>query len=293
MRLCKAQRLRYRNADMGDLEARLQEAKVGTALRVERDHLAVDDRLGRRQPGRFPEQLGEQASGVVAVAGPERDAATGDDRLDPVAVPLGLEEPILAIEWSASRRRQHRLDERRLGGAAGAGRIERRERRRRGALHVCRQSGPNLVARPAGPDRRRVRLRVPPSDRLRARLGDQEPGAAFVDGAGGVATCAHTRPALAGGTLRVPPGRAHEGEATGQLLATKSELELARPDRLAGIPGELRLERAPVPAHGIPGAILAPRDHALEIEVLDRMVLRPGGEPTLVRVAGRAFRDGP
>ena len=110
---------------------------------------------------------------------------------------------------------------------------------------------------------------------------------------GAFATRAHTGPALACGTLGVPTGRAHEGEATGQLLATKSELELSRPDRLAGIPGELRLERAPVPAHGVPGAILAPRDHALEIEVLDRMVLRPGGEPTLVRVAGRALRDGP
>ncbi len=40
-------------------EARLEQAEVGAALGVQRDDLAVDDRLRRCEPGRLREQLGE------------------------------------------------------------------------------------------------------------------------------------------------------------------------------------------------------------------------------------------
>ena len=122
-----------------------------------------------------PEQLREVAAGVVAVARPELDLPAGHDRLDPVAVPLRLEEPVVAVERRGPRRRQHRLDEGGLGGDARARRVERGERRRRGRSTRGATPGGHLVVRPVGLHRRRMVLGVPARDRLGAGLGDEEP----------------------------------------------------------------------------------------------------------------------
>src|SRR5262245_8653578 len=74
------------------------------------------------------------------------------------------------------------------------------------------------------------------------------------------------------------------------------ELELARAERLRrladlvdlqGLPG------APVPDDHVTPAVLALGDHALEVVVLDRVILGPGRHPPLQRLERRAARDRP
>ena len=76
------------------------------------------------------------------------------------------------------------------------------------------------------------------------------------------------------------------------LLAVQLELELAVLDRLLRI-GRLLLrdERAPVPDDDVAGAVLALRDDALEVEVLDRVVLDVDRHPADLGVERRALRD--
>ena len=102
------------------LDAGLQEGEVGLALRVERDDLAVDDRLPGGEPRRrFEERAEVPRRRVLLAAGPQPDFAAVDDRLDPEAVPLDLEQPAGVVERRRDERREHRRDERRLGDAAG------------------------------------------------------------------------------------------------------------------------------------------------------------------------------
>ena len=72
------------------------------------------------------------------------------------------------------------------------------------------------------------------------------------------------------------------------------ELELAVGDRGRGVDRRrLRLPGAPVPDDDVAGAVLLGRDDALEVEVLDRVVLDVDGHPADVRVEGQALGDGP
>ena len=57
--------------------------------------------------------------------------------------------------------------------------------------------------------------------------------------------------------------------------------------------GRLGLPGAPVPDDHVAGAVLLRRDHALEIEVLDRVVLDVDGHPPDRRIERQALRDGP
>ena len=172
-----------------------------------------------------------------------------------------------------------------------AGGIEGGERRRRRVVEARADAGRDLLVRAAGLHRRRVLLGIPARDRLRAGLGDQEPGLAVV-----LAPLPALRP-LPRPTRpprrRSPSAGADEREPPGELLAREPELELTGADGRTRVPRQLRLEGAPVPADRVAGAVLALRDDALEVEVLDRVVLGPGGEAPLVGVAGRALRDGP
>ena len=170
-----------------------------------------------------------------------------------------------------------------------------------------RDAAGHLVVRAVGPDRRGVRLRVPTRDGLGPVLGDEEPGPAVVRGTGldVVPTSARLAPTsarLAPTSARLaPPGRvlpaaprgSDQREAAGQLLATKPELQLACAERRTGIPGDLGLEGAPVPADGVARAVFAPGNDALEVQVLDRMVLGAGGEAALAGVARGTLRDCP
>ena len=72
----------------------LEEAEVGAARVIERDDLAVDDRLLGVDPGRRSQESREVGLGVLEAARPRSDLAVVDDGLDAVAVPLDLEQPV-------------------------------------------------------------------------------------------------------------------------------------------------------------------------------------------------------
>ncbi len=124
-----------------------------------------------------------------------------------------------------------------------------------------------------------------PSTARRVALVDEQPLVALVvlEGAGrGVVALA---PAAAG-----PDDR----EAAVELLAVEHELELAVRDRGRGVERRrLRLPGAPVPDDDVAGAVLLRRDDALEVEVLDRVVLDVDGHPADVGVEGQALGDRP
>ena len=107
-------------------------------------------------------------------------------------------------------------------------------------------------------------LGIPARDGELVPLVEQEPLLALAFGRAHPVAAADIRP--------------HDREAALELLAEDSELELAVTDRLAGISaGRLRFERAPVPHDHVARAVLARRDHPLEVEILDRMILDVDG----------------
>src|SRR4029079_15734902 len=88
--------------------------------------------------------------------------------------------------------------------------------------------------------------------------------------------------------------RADDREATAILLAVEDELQFPirdRPPRVGGL--GLGLPGAPVPDDHVARAVLLGRDHSLEIEVLDRVVLDVDRHPPGARILGQALRDRP
>src|SRR4051794_18256305 len=88
----------------------LEEREVGPAVLVERDDLAVDDRLAGVDPGRGREQARKVRLAVLEAARPELARPIADDGFEPIAVPLDLEQPIGIIERLRGEGREHRLD---------------------------------------------------------------------------------------------------------------------------------------------------------------------------------------
>ena len=75
-----------------------------------------------------------------------------------------------------------------------------------------------------------------------------------------------------------------------ELLAVELELELTFGNRRRGVDRRrLRLPGAPVPDDDVASAVLLRRDDALEVEVLDRVVLDVDGHPADVGVEGQAL----
>ncbi len=75
-----------------------------------------------------------------------------------------------------------------------------------------------------------------------------------------------------------------EDEAAVQLLAVELEVQLAGGDRRGRVLRADRRPRAPVPDDDVTAAVLAPRDHPLEVGVLDGMVLDVDRQPARRRV---------
>src|SRR5262249_53188877 len=86
--------------------------------------------------------------------------------------------------------------------------------------------------------------------------------------------------------------RSHQYPRASELLAGERELEVALGEALRDVV-DLRRPRAAVPDHDRAAAVLARRDHALEVGVLDRVILDRHREPLDARIERGAFRDGP
>src|SRR5918993_59739 len=86
---------------------------------------------------------------------------------------------------------------------------------------------------------------------------------------------------------------AHEDEAAPQALAVEVEVELALGDGLGRVGLLRRRPPPPVPDDDVPAAVLALRDHALELDVLDRVVLDVDRLPAHAGVEGGALGHGP
>ena len=91
----------------------------------------------------------------------------------------------------------------------------------------------------------------------------------------------HQQPLVGAG-----PAGAHQDEPAAQLFPVHIGVELARLDRRGWIIGGVRLPGAAVPHDHVPAAVLAPRDDALEVEVLQRVVLDVHRDPLDVRIEG-------
>ena len=111
-------------------------------------------------------------------------------------------------------------------------------------------------------DRLRVLLRIPTGHGVLVVLVDEQP------------------------LLLAPPlplRRPHEHEAPGELLAVDVEVQIALRDGLGRIDPGLGAPPSPVPDDDVAAAVLAGRDHALEVGVLDRVVLDLHREPADAR----------
>ena len=126
----------------------------------------------------------------------------------------------------------------------------------------------HLVVGAAGLHRPRMLLRVPALDGVVVVLLDQQP---------------LVPPAI-------PP---HEGEPAAQLLAEEGEVQVARRDRLDRVVPLGQRPATPVPHDDVAAAVLAGGDDALEVEVVERVVLDVGGEPLDVGVERRTLRAPP
>jgi len=96
------------------------------------------------------------------------------------------------------------------------------------------------------------------------------------------------------------PALAHprEREAAVQLLALEPERDVAVRDGVLHRDRPAALDRDVLVGAGVPddhraGAVFALGDAALELEVVERVVLGLDGEPLVARVERRALRHGP
>ncbi len=209
-----------------------------------------------------------------------------------VAVELDLVQPVLAPRRLGDERRQLRLEARR----------KRASPRTLDALRVGR-AGLIRVGRPGAASR----LLAVTGPHPVGACGDLLHGTA---GQGAVGRPRRDRRLLAAARLVValleeqpvvlvllvrPALDTDEHPAAAQLLALQAELELALaigPLRIGGaLP--VGIPAAPVPDHDRAAAVLALGDDALEVGVVQRVVLDVDGEMLVVRIEARALRHGP
>jgi hypothetical protein len=85
--------------------------------------------------------------------------------------------------------------------------------------------------------------------------------------------------------------QAHEHPISLQLLADDGKTQLAFAQGFGGI--AIRRPEAPVPQHDGPAAILAFGDRALEVAVVEGVVLGFDRQALVCRIEGGALGDGP
>ena len=97
------------------------------------------------------------------------------------------------------------------------------------------------------------------------------------------------QPLLAGALLARPD----QYQAAVQLLAINIGVQLARGDGGRRVVARVRFPGAAVPHDHVTAAVLTRRDHPLEVEVFDRMILNVDRGPLQVRIEGRALGHSP
>ena len=90
--------------------------------------------------------------------------------------------------------------------------------------------------------------------------------------------------------LRASP---HEGEPAGELATVEVEVHASVGDGLDRVVGLGELPRPPVPDDDVAAAVLAGRNHTLEVEVVQWVVLDVDRHPANVGVERRSFRHRP
>ena len=253
----------------GDLllpEARPVDA-VGVAERVDRPAGKVGEH-GGRDAGEVADQVPLRDRGLVAAGGEEHLVEVGHGEVVAADRPPSL-------------------------GAEGGQRLELLLRRpgdltRRchgGSGHVHLGLGGRSVAVPEGVRRPGdVVVGAPRLDRLRVLLR-------IPTGHGVLVVLVDEQPLLLAPPL--PLRGPHEHEAPGELLALDVEVQIALRDGLGGIDPGFGAPPSPVPDDDVATAVLAGRDHALEVGVLDRVVLDLHRQPADARVERRSLGHGP
>ena len=246
-----------RLARVGLREAALQQLEGAASLRVEGRDLAVQHELARRQARERARDLGVDRAHVAAAARAQPDLVAVADRERAHAVELGLEEMRRRRERRVRVLGEHRAQ---IAGRELAARRARRIGERRQLL-AARRARAQLLDRQAREHRRRL-IRHEVGARL-ARLVDQQPVA----------------PAA--------PLGADQRELAAQLVALEDQVELAVLHPLHGRAAVDRAVAAPIPDDHGACAVIAVRDHTLEVGVLDRVVLGVHGQALLARVEAR------
>jgi hypothetical protein len=91
----------------------------------------------------------------------------------------------------------------------------------------------------------------------------------------------------------VGPLKPDQDEAATQLVPEDLGVQLAGRHRGCRVVGAVRLPRPGIPHDHVATAVLPGRDHPLEVQVLDRVVLDVHGVAPRRRVECRSLRDGP
>ena len=250
-------------------QVRLQRGEVGGAAGAFDHELAVEDRgLGRQRRESAAEFRSEAAGPVLAAAGQELRLAAADLRLQPVAVELDLVHPAGAVRGLRLEGGERRRDEagERVAGLAGA------------RPWLCRR----LLRRLAG------------GDVLDRAAGDHRGGLFLEDvgiglAAGGLVAALDQQPVLP--LLAALRAHADEVPAALELRALQREVEpaLLQPAHRVA----LGLPAAAVPDDHLAAAVLALRDLALEVGIVERMVLDVHRQPLVAGHQARAAGDGP
>ena len=85
----------------------------------------------------------------------------------------------------------------------------------------------------------------------------------------------------------------HDDPTPVELLASKGELELALAKRTLRIAAVLGRPESPIPQHDGSTAVFTLRNGALEVPIVERVVLDLHRQAPVSRVEGRAFRHRP